>query len=264
MKRFVSRIPEYGKSSEDTKTLKAALNEKINAKLDTTNDYFGENTETAVKKLQTKAGLIDDGKVGPLTLKALDIEVVREEVGLPHAANPAYEEAKKYVGQKETDKKLQDKLVPYWKRVGLKGYKTLVGTAFAWCALFVFATNTDVGQKVIASASAKSIGQSGVTINFKQNGIPEGAGMWIDSGGDCKDAKNNHVTYAAGDCTAAHVNTKGSAVPGLGGNQGNMVKRSMYRSATICRVFWPEEIPLPGAITKNKNCSGTVTDESTR
>jgi peptidoglycan hydrolase-like protein with peptidoglycan-binding domain len=36
---------------------------------------FGANTERAVKVIQTKRGLVPDGKVGPLTKKAIEEEV---------------------------------------------------------------------------------------------------------------------------------------------------------------------------------------------
>jgi hypothetical protein len=261
MKRFISRIPEFGDSSEDVKILKAALNEKTGSHLDLENDYFGENTKTTVSKFQKNIGLPGSGNIGFETLAALELEITPNSAA--HAINPAYEKAKKYIGQKETDKKLQDKLIPYWKRVGLKGYKTLVGSSFAWCALFIVAMNTESGLSTINSASAKSFSRYGVEIDWKKDGIPRGAVVHINHKANCNSGSNNHVAFSDGDCTAGDVSKPGSQINFYGGNQNNSVRVSTFPAGDICEVRWPTEIPKPGKIMKSDGCIGKASSGQT-
>jgi hypothetical protein len=94
--------------------------------------------------------------------------------------NPAYVEAKKYAGKSEHDKTWSDWLSKFWPKVGLPGYKTIVGTSFAWCGLFVAAMNTQVGQKIVSGAAgAKNWARYGVEVDWKKNGIPKGAVIHI-------------------------------------------------------------------------------------
>lgn len=188
-----------------------------------------------------------------------------------HEENPAYKEAKKHLGKKEYDSKFQAFLVPFWAKVGLPKYKTLVGSSFAWCALFFFAMNSQVGQNVISSAGAKKIGQSGYAIDWKTNGIPQGAGVWKNSS-SCSSGSGNHITWADGDCSASDLMKPGATWAGLGGNQNNAVQRSIYcakgdcgsKRDVICRVFWHKK-ELPGPIQKSVNCTGESSgSESTR
>ena len=220
-----------------------------------------------------------DGDPGPKTQAALekyDIEIVAKKAERPESPpvgefrNPAYEEAKKYDGKKETDKAFGAWLSGYWKKVGLPGYKTIIGSSFAWCALFFFAMNSDTGQDVIASAGAKRIGQSGYEINWKQNGIPQGAGVWKNSS-SCSSATGNHITWADGDCTPEDLSKPKATWAGFGGNQADAVKRSIYCAKgdcgslrdVICRVFWHDK-NLPPKVAKSKNCTGTPVKESDR
>lgn len=242
--------------------------------------------KSLIKRLQTELNaqgenLSVDGDPGPKTQAALakyDVEIdVRKKTETPpppvqsgEFKNPAYEQAKKYDGKKETDKAFGAWLSGYWKKVGLPGYKTIIGSSFAWCALFFFAMNSDTGQDVIASAGAKKIGQSGYEINWKQNGIPQGAGVWKNSS-SCSSSSGNHITWADGDCTPEELAKPKATWAGFGGNQADAVKRSIYCAKgdcgssrdVICRVFWHEKT-LPPKVTKSKNCTGTPTQESTR
>jgi peptidoglycan L-alanyl-D-glutamate endopeptidase CwlK len=60
------RVMQRGDSGQDVKALQAALKVSIDSE-------FGPGTETAVKAFQRAHNLIDDGKVGPQTRKALGI-----------------------------------------------------------------------------------------------------------------------------------------------------------------------------------------------
>lgn len=230
----------------------------------------------ALQKAMNALGekLLLDGDPGPKTKAALEnydveIKVTRKTATVPpptgHVENPSYLEAKKYEGKTESDKKFGAWLSGYWKKTGLN-YKTIVGSSFAWCALFIVAVQSDTGQKYIASAAARSQAKTGVEIVYKQNGIPRGAIIHLNHSGNCSSGSGNHVTFADGDCTPADVTKSGATFAGFGGNQGNTVKRSIYKVSTICAVRWPAEVQKPGLITKSVNCTGTPskTEESTR
>ncbi len=193
-----------------------------------------------------------------------------QEVIQRHELDPAYLEAKKHLGKTERDSKFNAWLSTYWTKVGLKNYKTIVGSSFAWCALFFFAMNSNVGQDVIASAGAKRIGQSGYEINWKTEGIPQSAGVWKNSS-SCSSGTGNHITWADGDCSAADLLKPKATWAGMGGNQGDAVKRSIYCAKgdcsssrdVICRVFVTKK-SLIRKVTKSVNCSGSASNESTR
>lgn len=255
--------PKHGDMTDDVKILKKALNSH-GYKLDSGNDFFGDTTLDIVKKFQLSKGLQGTGTVGHQTLKLLGLEL-KSQPNRP--VNPAYMEAKKYMGKGENDSKFVKWLSGFWAGVGLPGYKTIIGSSFAWCALFIFAMNTEVGQEAISKsgAAARSWATYGVAIDWKKNGIPRGAVMHINGNGNCSSASGNHVTFADGDCTASELSKAGATVPGLGGNQSNQVKRSLYPVKNLCAVRWPKEIPKPGAVTTSINCAqGSASGESTR
>ena len=181
-----------------------------------------------------------------------------------HAENPAYKEAKKYDGKKETDSKFGAWLSGFWGKVGLKNYKTIIGSSFAWCGLFIAAMNSEVGQKWIANgAGAKNWAQYGVAIEWKTNGIPRGAVVHLDHDCDCK-GDSNHVGFADGDCAADDLKKAGAKINIFGGNQSDAVNTKSFRICEVCAVRWPKEIALPGKVTKSVNCSGSAASGSTK
>lgn len=199
-----------------------------------------------------------------------------------HAENPAYKNSLKHEGKKETDKTFSAYVSTFWKKVGLPNYKTIAGSTFAWCAIWIGIMNSEVGQvyMVKSGAAAISYDKYGVGIDWKQNGIPRGAVIRTNSNKDCSSSKGNHVTFAHGDCAVQDIiemvkNSQGVYVPsgklknvsfiGYGGNQSDQVKASSYSIDKICSVRWPEEIQKPGKITKSINCAGAKdTSEGTR
>lgn len=234
-----------------------------------------------VKKLQgalNKAGekLTEDGVLGPKTASVADqyeieITVTKKKSAPPPPAgdrpvNPAYQEAKKHEGKTEFMPAFNAWLSGFWPKAGLPGYKTIIGTSFAWCGLFVLAMNSEVGQDwVKGAAGARNWSKYGVAFDWKQNGIPRGAVVHINGQGNCASSSGNHVTFADGDCTAADLKKSGASFPGFGGNQGNAVKRSNYPVKNICAVRWPSEIPLPSRVDKSVDCQSKPSDkESTR
>lgn len=246
-----------GDTDHEVLRLKALLN-KHGYDLTPGNSYFGTKTDAAVRDFQSNNGLKVDGQVGPLTWAAL------EGASRP-SGNPAYKEAKKHAGKTEHDPKFNKYLSGFWKIVGLPNYKTIIGSSFAWCGLFIAVMNSETGLSWIRNgAGAKNWAKYAVEIEWKKDGIPAGAVMHINGNGNCSSGKGNHVTFADGDCTVADLNKSG-LVPGFGGNQASRVKRSMYPVKNLCAVRWPAEIEKPGKILKSVNCAGKSSgDESTR
>lgn len=183
---------------------------------------------------------------------------------LPNGAiNPAYEESKKYAGKGEHDKAFVAWLSKFWPKTGLN-YKTIIGSSFAWCALWIVAMNSEVGQKYVASAGAKRQAAYGVEIDYKKNGAPRGAVVHINSK-SCDSGSGNHVSFLDGDCTAEDFKRSGGTIALFGGNQANKVKRSVYANTKVCAVRWPKEVQFPGPVTKSLDCTGAVSSgESTR
>jgi hypothetical protein len=194
----------------------------------------------------------------PLTTPDKEQPVKQEE-------NPAYIEAKKHKGKSEYDSKFNKYLSAFWPKAGLSKYKTIIGSSFAWCGLFIIAMNSEVGLKYITGgAGAKNWAKYGQAIDWKKNGIPRGAVMHINGNGNCTAGSGNHVTFADADCTASDLMKSGAIVPGFGGNQSNTVKRSIYAVKNLCAVRWPAEIALPKPIEKSVDCNGSTTSDSTR
>lgn len=205
-----------------------------------------------------------DGEFGPKTEAASNkfaITIVAEPLPAPlgQPENPAYKEAKKYDGKSEHDSKWSGWLSKFWGKVGLPNYKTIVGTSFAWCALFVAAMGTQTGQKIVTSGGAAarnwgSNGSYGQVIDWKKDGIPKGAVIHVNHNANCNSSDGNHVGFSDGDCTVADLTRPGATLPIFGGNQADMVKRSNFKVSTVCSVRWPSEIPKPGAVTKSWSC----------
>lgn len=194
---------------------------------------------------------------------------------------PWYVAGLKWKGKKETDPELKKHLVPFWKRIGLR-IDTLSGSAAAWCGLAAASTLLVVGLSVPQNSfRAKDWDNFGVAVNYQENGIPQGAFVRLNHGGDCKSTKGNHVSQANGDCAPGDIVEmkkdvngvyqstgkfkKGATIDLLGGNQADTWKVTTYSVTEICAVRWPAEHSPPPKITKSINCtSGKSGSESTR
>lgn len=266
----LNKIPRLGDAYGEVMLLQKSLNThgaNPPLKID---GVFGPKTANALSEIQKKNGLPGSGVIGPKTLALLGFELKEvedsEPVVLPVGdLNPAYVEAKKHLGKKETDSAFNKFLSQFWGKVGLPGYKTIIGTSFAWCGLFIAAMNSEVGQSWIKNgAGARNWAKYGQEINWKVDGIPESAVVHINHT-SCSSGSGNHVTFAGGSCTSDYLKQSGAVMPGLGGNQGNTVKVSFYPAKSICAVRWPSELPKPLAVKQNVNCgSGKSSKESTR
>lgn len=215
------------------------------------------------EKLNTLgAGLKVDGVYGPKTKAAEEKYLGKKEEAKPTAA-PWLDEAKKHSGQKEHNSKFNKYLSGFWRIVGLPGYKTIIGTSFAWCGLFVAAMLYEVDMPWQKNgAGARNWAKYGQAIDYKSNGIPRGAIVHINHKHNCSSGSGNHVAFSNGDCTAEDV--KSGAVNLYGGNQGNTAKVSAYSVKEICAVRWPPGIELPGPVSQSSGCKGTASGESTR
>lgn len=166
--------------------------------------------------------------------------------------NPAFLKAKDFEGKGEKDKAFVSYMSSFWKLVKLPHYKTIVGSSFAWCALFIVMAQSGVGQKYIASAAAKRHIGAGISIDWKTNGIPRGAIVQTNHKFKCGSSDGNHVGFSDGDC--APEDLKSGTFNLYGGNQQNSANVTSYDVREICYVGWPSEVPLPGKITKSVGC----------
>lgn len=274
---YITKMPAFGDKGLHVRVYQQALKAKgFDLSVD---DRFGAETMRITAAFQRSIGSAGSGIPGPVTLEALGLKVEEKDkpARVPNTkvpVNPAYVQAKKYAGKKETDKEFNKKMSGFWKKAGLS-LTTIIGSGAAWCGLFIFVMNTEVGQKSVKySPLARNWGAYEQKVDWKRDGIPQGAVVHINNGGNCSSSSNNHVTFADGSCTPEYLAKKGAVVPGFGGNQGDMVKRSEYAVTKVCNVRWPAEImvdgelvkvPLPPKVTKNVSCgSGSDQGESTR
>lgn len=266
----------------------------------TVDDDFGGVTEDAVEAYQNLKGLKPTGIIDealwimlaaePDEVKAVEPEkpVTPPTVPVPvgdHEITPEFLEAKKYEGKGEDDPAfVKDISKRGWPKVGLPSFKTIVGSGFAWCAMFFVLMQSDVGAKYIASAMAKDQRASGQVIEWQTRGIPKSARVGINHDGNCSHNSDNHITWADADCapqdliemkqdangvwkaTSNPPKRKSVTWPGYGGNQGNKAQTSRYHAYEICSVRWPVEMKLPPPVKKSVGCltGGGSTGESTR
>lgn len=179
----------------------------------------------------------------------------------PKLKNPKwYDLALKYLGKNEHDKEFDKFLSSFWKIVGLKGYKTIVGSNYAWCGLFV-AVMLYLAGFGYAKNGAGAINWSrgfGQQIEFVKKGIPHGAIVRINHGFNCSTSKGNHVAFACGNYKPSDFIVDGKLKPGatitlLGGNQSDSVKFSKYDMREICSVSWVSE-EAPPEVTETIPC----------
>lgn len=110
-----------------------------------------------IKQAQLEMGVSPDGDWGPVTTaKAGEFELV----GVTLKNKPALKPAADYfgapwmgvdvelIGRDESDAELNARYVPEWAKVGLPGYKSLVGNARAWCSIRCTKALRQVGVSV--------------------------------------------------------------------------------------------------------------------
>lgn len=220
-----------------------------------------------------------DGVFGPKTLEAYErnqIEImwkgkaVKPEIPKGSSDTPPWlTEAKKHDGRHETrDKSWAKWMASKWKLVGLD-LPHISKSWSAWCGLAIAVALAGVGLDYQKNgATARNWRHYGTKIDWKVDGIPQGAIVHLNNKGNCNSSSSNHVSMANGNCTPEYLNTRGSTIDLYGGNQGNTWKVSTYAVSKICNVRWPKDakdFPKPSKVLKNKNCSsGAAKWESTR
>lgn len=172
---------------------------------------------------------------------------------------------RKYLGAKETDSWFSKFMVPKWSLFGMD-LGTIAQSWTAWCGLMVAVALSMAGLEYAKDgALARNWAKYGQKIEWRVDGIPEGAIVHINHKFDCSSSSSNHVAFANGDCTAADLLKPGATIDLLGGNQNNQVKVSTYPVKEVCNVRWPPEEVKPGRVTKSINCTSKKTGtESTR
>jgi len=263
----IGRIPRKGDTSTDVVILQKAINNYLKKQILKSDGVFGALTEAQISNIQKANQLAGSGIIGLTTLSILGLVLKQEKI----KKTDKLEQAKwvsilaAHKGKPETNAAFQNYMNTYWKKSGLD-FKGLVGSARAWCGVFIF-----MGMYVAGYMTPKNSFRAiswdgwGHSINWKVDGFPQGAVIRINSKGDCKSASGNHLTTANGYCTSASLNKVGATYGGLGGNQANSVKVSIYKASTICYVGWPKELPKPSKVLKDIKCTGLgATNESTR
>lgn len=179
-----------------------------------------------------------------------------------------YAWALQFLGKTEFDKEFDKFLSGFWKIVGLNGYKTIAGSKYAWCGLFVAAALYSTGyQWAKNGAGAKNWSGFGTKIEFKTKGIPHGSIVRLNHGFDCSSSKGNHVAFACGNYKPSDffVNGKlksGAKITLLGGNQGHTVKYSDYDMREVCSVTYPSEETAP-EVSETVACDKSGSKDST-
>lgn len=240
---------------------------KITNKLD-----FNKAVQDLLNYLGASPKVSVDGEPGPKTYEALEKALSKyEPEAIPvltpekKKSPPWYVFALQFKGKKETDPEFAKIMVPKWKLFGMN-LGTIAQSWAAWCGLAMAVSFAGVGIDYARNgALAKNWDQYAVAIEWKTQGIPQGAVVRLNHGGDCKSESGNHVAQANGDCSPADLLKSGASIDLYGGNQGNTWKVSTYSVREICSVRWPKDYEKPGMITKSLNCSsGNKDNESTQ
>lgn len=181
-------------------------------------------------------------------------------------APPWYIFALQFKGKKENDAAFSKMMIPKWSLFGMN-LGTISENWAAWCGLAMAVSLSGVGIDYAKNgALARNWAKYGKEINWKRDGIPQGAIVQINHN-SCGSSSGNHVAQANGDCSAEDLIKTGATIDLYGGNQGNTWKVSTYSVKEICAVRWPDnkDYPVPGKVIKSAGCSSlSKGTESTR
>ena len=176
---------------------------------------------------------------------------------------PWYDVAKKHDGVSENNSKFAAIMVPLWNKLFKRDLNSI--SKYAWCGLGMAAALFWSGQDwQTGGEMARNWGKYGVAIDWKMQGIPRGAIVWVNHGYDCKSSTSNHVAQADGDCTSLDLLKSGARINLYGGNQSNSWKISSFPVKEICAVRWPNNYPIPPKVTKSVKCYGSSGAGTTR
>lgn len=199
---------------------------------------------------------------------------------------PWYVYARKFLGKKETDPDFNKWMSSKWPMLGLD-LKTIAKSYAAWCGLAMAVALSGVGLDYQRNgALAQKWATYGTEINWRVDGIPQGAVVQINHNLICRSGSSgNHVAVANGDCAPQDIfemvkNSSGvwvyknnppklkpsATITLYGGNQGNTWKESDFNVKEICAVRWPKDsadYPKPPPVLKSNKCSSRSGSDST-
>lgn len=178
---------------------------------------------------------------------------------------PWYLYALKFKGKKETDPEFQKIMVPKWKIFGLN-LGTISKNWAAWCGLAMAVVLYDLNMDYPKNgATAKNWDNFGISIDWKKDGIPQGAIVRINHRGDCGSATNNHVAQANGDCNVSELILPNALIDLYGGNQNDTWQVSSFPVSHICSVHWPKsDLKPPLPVMKSNKCSEKTNESKTK
>lgn len=200
--------------------------------------YFGSATDTAISTFQKRAGLNSDGKVGPLTAKAIDAAPIPTKE-TPEISRPLWLEAGiKLIGVKETSGSKDTKAIIDWaKEEGGDIAKAYTHDVIPWCALFANHILTKVGLKGTETLWALDFAGKWPSVRLAGPAVGAFAPMVRNGGG--------HIVCVVG--KDQHGN-----IMGLGGNQSDQVSIIPFPVSRLNKGFWwPKDVSMPWNIGLN-------------
>lgn len=232
----VARILKLHDTGDDVKALQTRLHSIGYSDL-IIDGSFGIVTEHDVRSFQLARNLDPDGEVGPLTLVELnkpDAPLVKPPLSPPPVtageAPKWYKTAVSLIGFHETGNNQGLNKLIQMAGFGANGWQ--------WCALFVGACLESNQIKSTRAGTARSYeihpelfteikpSLGGIVTMWRKAKVPRGIG---------------HIFFADGIDGAGNIR-------GIGGNESDMVKRSMHDKSHIVNpniCYWPKGQPIP-------------------
>ncbi len=204
--------------------------------------WFGPATDVAVSTFQRRAGLNDDGELGPVTAKAIDKTPLAnkfDDAFSSFVSRPLWLEAGiKLVGVKEILGSKDNKTIIQWaKEEGGNVEKTYTHDSIPWCALFANHILTKVGLKGTETLWALDFAGKWPATKLAGPAVGAFAPMLRNGGG--------HIIVVVG--KDQHGN-----IMGLGGNQSDQVSIIPFPVARLNKGFWwPKDVSTPWNIGLN-------------
>ena len=223
--KTISSIPDYGDRSDVVKIYQQALKDK-GFSPGSIDGSFGRKTRKATTAFQLSVKLPGSGKPGPKTIEALGLFVVKAEVPPPSGEGMTpYEWVRGELGQKEIyGSKDNPRIRWYHTASGNIGHKEYPDET-PWCSSILNKAADECGYEKTDNALASSWRKY---YPHNNDVVLRGQVVTLDG----------HVTLAD-----KNFNRRTDKYfYGLGGNQGNMVKVSKYRTNRIKAVgIWKKK-----------------------
>lgn len=212
--------------------------------------YFGQGTDTAVTAFQRRAGISQDGVVGPDTATAIDRWVAAQagksdaDLVTPRVetSRPLWLEAGiKLIGTHEglgrsssvdNTAATSNRVIINWaKDEGGDIAKEYTHDSIPWCALFANHCLSSVGLKGTGTLWALDFAGKWPSIKLAGPAVGAFAPMTRNGGG--------HIIQIVG-------RDQGGNYMGLGGNQSDQVSIEPFPQSRLNHGFWwPKTVPLP-------------------